>query len=816
MLSCRKMLLYQRFRPKTLDLYVIREIVPPTLLGLLTFTFVLLLDTIPSLLKILVSRGADLVTIGRVFLNLLPSIFAVTIPMAFLLGVLLAFGRLASESELVAMRASGISPFRLLAPLLILSALTTGVTFYINAIALPEANQAYREHVFALVVSKAKSIRPRVFTDDLVPGMVVYLSDLPADTGQWKDVLIQDTRQPNRPSLILSRSGRLVVDKEKKQVWLGLDRGVRHKLNGSEPELYEQERFASMVVPLPFDEFFPKLPLAKGDREMKLPELAAQAAKLRAEGKGPKDYYRFLVEWHKKFAISAACLVFGLLGLALSLGSRKEARSGAFGLSIVVIFIYYVLIRMGEQAGDTGLMAPALAMWGANLVLGGVAVVLLFLNQKAAAFDPLDPRQYLAWLPHFRRQRKAETARPLGTRPAGRAVGGRSRTAGGRAAVVVRIPRMILRFPTLLDRYLGRTYLGLFVLVVAAFSSIYALAEFMDLFDDVQQNKVKGRVVFHFYAYHAPWIVHFLAPLAVLVAVLAAFGILSRRNEITAMKAGGISLYRAALPVVVIAGLMSFALYAMQELVLPYTNRLAAMDFNVIKGRPPQSSSLLDRRWILGSDNRFYNYDYLSERKAAVGVAEGRVRLDFSLFGLRVFDVDPEAWELRDVLYAAQAAWNGQGYDLERGWRRGLLPRPAFKSFTLARTRDLEPPSYFSREERPSDSMSFPELRAHITSLEALGFDTLKLQVQLHRKLAFPLAAVVMALIGIPFSFVVGRRGALYGVAASLVIAIGYWAVMETFQALGENAILPPLLAAWAPNLMFAASGLYLVLNLET
>ena len=112
--------------------------------------------------------------------------------------------------------------------------------------------------------------------------------------------------------------------------------------------------------------------------------------------------------------------------------------------------------------------------------------------------------------------------------------------------------------------------------------------------------------------------------------------------------------------------------------------------------------------------------------------------------------------------------------------------------------------------------MSFPELRAHIPSLEALGFDTLKLQVQLHRKLAFPLAAVVMVLIGIPFSFVVGRRGALYGVAASLVIAIGYWAMMETFQALGENAILPPFLAAWAPNLIFAASGLYLVLNLET
>ena len=194
------MLLHQRIRPSTLDLYIIREIVPPTSLGLLTFTFILLLDTIPDLLKILVSRGADLATIGRVFLNLLPSIFAVTIPMAFLLGVLLAFGRLASESELIAMRASGISPGRLLRPLLLLCALTTGVTFYINAVALPASNQAYREHVFTLMVSKAKSVvRPRVFTDDLVPGMVVYVSDIPAETGQWRDVLINDTREPLAP-----------------------------------------------------------------------------------------------------------------------------------------------------------------------------------------------------------------------------------------------------------------------------------------------------------------------------------------------------------------------------------------------------------------------------------------------------------------------------------------------------------------------------------------------------------------------------------------------------------------------------------------
>src|SRR2546427_2830703 len=155
-------------RPTILDGYVVREMVPPTALGLLLFTFILLLDTISNLMRILVSRGAELVTVVQAFLYLLPSIFSVTIPMAFLLGILLAFGRLASDSEIVALRASGVSPATLLRPVVALSCLTGLLTLYVMAVALPAANQAHRQILFSLVVNKAKtSVKPRVFTDDL-------------------------------------------------------------------------------------------------------------------------------------------------------------------------------------------------------------------------------------------------------------------------------------------------------------------------------------------------------------------------------------------------------------------------------------------------------------------------------------------------------------------------------------------------------------------------------------------------------------------------------------------------------------------------
>jgi LPS export ABC transporter permease LptG/LPS export ABC transporter permease LptF len=808
-------------RPRLVDRYIVREMLAPTGIGLLVFTFVLLIDQIPRLLAVLVARSADLSTIVRVFVNLLPSILAITIPMAFLLGVLLAFGRMASDSEIVAMRAVGISPLRLLSPVMALALVTTALTFYINAVALPAANQAHREIVFSLVVSKARTdVKPRTFSDKVLPErMMLFVQDIEPGSGRWKNLLIHDTRDLAESKLILARSGELVVDRERKLVRVELGPGVQYSFFGQDPREYSQSSFGSMGWDLPVDEFFPdrnKLLLAKGDREMTLPELSLRIEELRAQGKPRLEWGRFAVEWHKKFAIPGACVVFGLLGLSLSLGSRKEARSSAFALSIGVIFVYYVLIRLGEQAGDTGAMRPWLAMWGANIVLGALALALLYLNHREAAFDPLAPSHYRRFFPEVSRRRLEPGQAPAAARHAARPV------------VVVRVPRLILRFPSLLDRYIARSWVGNVALVMLAFAAVYFLADFMDLIDDFQQNRVPGRVVLRYYAFYVFQILFTVAPVAVLVGVLVTFGVLARHNEVTAMKAGGVSVYRIALPVLVMGLASSALLYASQEWVLPQTNKAAAAERNVIKGRAAQSSDQYDRRWMLASDDRFYNFDYILERGRAPrrGVAEPAGGAEFSVHGFSIYDVDPARWQLEERLFAARAIWNGgEGvYDLEHGYRRTTGGESSLSSFRAQRVRaigrepggEIERPEYFRREEKPSDTMRLGELSTYIRSLEARGFDVARLRVQLHRKLAFPMVGLVMTLLAVPFSFVVARRGALYGIGIAIVIAIVYWAVLATFEALGNNALLHPSLAAWAPNLIFGATGLYLILTLET
>jgi LPS export ABC transporter permease LptG len=381
----------------------------------------------------------------------------------------------------------------------------------------------------------------------------------------------------------------------------------------------------------------------------------------------------------------------------------------------------------------------------------------------------------------------------------------------------VKFPRISIRFPGILDRYIARAYVGHFLLVLVAFWSFFMLGEFLDLFDDVQNNHVRGRIVVHYFTFHTPFIVHLIAPFAVLVATLTTFGILSRRNEITAMKAGGISVYRATVAVVLLGLACSGAMLSLGEFLLPYTNRVAGQDWNVIKGRPPQSTSLSEHRWIMGTDNRIYNYEYMVDgARSLAGTVPVGGHQDFALYGLSVFAVNAKLWDLQERLYVARAAWNGRSYDLERGWRRPFAERGKWEAIDAARSQDIEPPSYFKREERESDTLGFVDLRHHIRSLRAKGLDVIKLRVKLHQKLAFPLIGVVMTLIGIPFAFVVGRRGALYGIAVSIVMAMVLWACLAIFEALGNNALLPPLLAAWAPNLLFAAGGIYLMLTLET
>src|SRR5204863_9654252 len=210
---------------RILDRYLVREIVPPLLLALLGLTFVLMLPPIMQSLANLIAKGVAWTVIVRVLVTLLPQALSVTIPMALLYGILFGLGRLSADREFVALQACGVSIFHVLRPIALLAGLASAATAYETIIALPDANQSFREITFDIVASGAESdIKPRVFFTSF-PNRVLYVRDIQRAT-LWRDVFLADSTQPDRTMVYVARQGRLVIDRAKKTVELVLDDGT--------------------------------------------------------------------------------------------------------------------------------------------------------------------------------------------------------------------------------------------------------------------------------------------------------------------------------------------------------------------------------------------------------------------------------------------------------------------------------------------------------------------------------------------------------------------------------------------------------------
>ena len=301
---------------------------------------------------------------------------------------------------------------------------------------------------------------------------------------------------------------------------------------------------------------------------------------------------------------------------------------------------------------------------------------------------------------------------------------------------------------------------------------------------------------------------HDAAPVSVLVAVLVTFGVMSKHNEVTAFKACGVSLHRLALPVLVASAALSVALFVFDHYHVVKANRVQHAIRNEIKGRPVQTYLRPDRKWIVGRGPRIYYYKYFDPMESVMA-------------GVSVYTLDWDAFRLRRHIWAERARWAPalNTWVFENGWTRDIqgIREANFYEFQATTFPELdEPPGYFLKEVKQDEQMNFRELAAYIAELQQGGFDTTRLQVQFFQKFAVPLFALTMALISVPFAFMVGPRGAMAGVGISFGIAIAYWAVSKLFEQMGNLNQLPAAVAAWSPDALFALAGIYLMGRMRT
>ena len=336
---------------------------------------------------------------------------------------------------------------------------------------------------------------------------------------------------------------------------------------------------------------------------------------------------------------------------------------------------------------------------------------------------------------------------------------------------------------------------------------------FFELLGDIIRNKTPLVTVGEYLINLTPSMIYTITPLSVLIAVLVVFGLLNRSSELTAMKASGISLYRIVLPVMVIACVLAVSLFIFDEVYLPKANRRQEALRNVIKGRAARTMEHPGQNWIFGlqrpgKPGRIFYYEYFDA--------------DLNSFGnITIFEFNPDTSSITRRIFASNVHWEPQLHNwvFVHGWERTFNGDEisSYRPFEVSTFPEIqEQPQYFKKEVHLSSEMSFEELSAYIRDLRQSGFDTMRLRVQLNRKLAYPIITLVMAVLAVPFALSMGKRGSLAGIGVAIGVAIAYFVVSGTFEAMGNVNMLPAFLAAWSPDVLFALAGGYLLLRSST
>ena len=773
---------------RILTRYILREVTANALIGMAVFTFVLFTQSLGRILELVVRNSAPLPSVAEIFFFTVPVALTYTIPMGVLIGILIGLSRLAADSEITAMRASGIGVWAFLRIISIFVIVAWGLAIVNGVYIAPKSQAALGRLQDRLKASQASfEIQPRVFYEGF-PKLVLYVQDVKSaqHAAIWKGVFIADISNPSAPRITLAKQG-LLTSESPDTLHLHLTNGSTHESDAKNPDSYQISTFEQTDIPI-------HLPQTEDKQDQEpVPVAELSNAQLLDQAHKSKKFLArwFLIEFHRRLALPTACLVLALVGIPLGLSSKKGGKSTGFVLTILLVFAYYSLSLVGVSLARQGKLTPWQGVWMADAVFLLFGIFLLWRAER----KPFEIAS-LRWNPF----KAAKEGPGLMLRPT------RVEDVFEKASTRRRV--FNLRFPMILDDVILRDFVVYLAMILATFIMLLLVFTLFELLGDILRNQVSPVVVGEYLLNVAPYFIYNVAPLSILLSVLITFGLMERANEITAVKATGISIYRIIVPVLLASAILATALFFFDQLYLPYANKRQDALRNLIKGKPAQTYLNPDRKWIFGEHSNIYYYQFFDSDRDQFG-------------NLTVFQFDPEAFQLTHRVYADRAHWEPalKRWVCEQGWERDLQGSAiqGYRSFDVSTFAALsEPPTYFKKEVKQSSEMNYEELRRYIHDLQQSGFDVVRLRVQLQKKFAYPFIGLVMAVLAIPFSLSAGKRGAIAGVATAVGIAVVYWTVSGLFEAMGNVSQLPPMLAAWSPDLIFGFIGGYLILKVRT
>jgi LPS export ABC transporter permease LptG/LPS export ABC transporter permease LptF len=789
---------------RILTRYILGEVVSHALIGAGVFTFVLFTRDLGRILELVVRNSAPLPSVAEIFFFTVPVALTYTIPMGVLVGILIGLSRLAADSEITAMRASGLGVWTFLRVISIFVVVAWLLALGNSVYIAPRSLAALGQLQDNLKSSQASfEVQPRVFYEGF-PKIILYVQDVKAMSGGalWKGVFLADLTDPAAPRISLARQG-LLVSQGPDTLDLHLIDGSTHETDPKNPDQYQISTFQTTDIPIQVPQQNSQEHEPTSLHELKIGDLLRIARTA-----DPVTRRWDLIEYHNRLALPTACIVLALVGIPLGLSSKKGGKSSGFVLTILLVFVYYSISVIGVSFARQGRLSPAAGVWLADFVFLVGGVFLLWQSERR----PIELAGFRSWFKSWRLKASGLPSSTASLPATALQLNGESSRPALREGMASRRPRrrrlFNLRFPTILDDYVLRGFVLYLAMIVAAFLMLLLVFTLFELLGDIMRNQVSPLTVGEYLLNVTPFFLYTTTPLSMLLAVLVTFGLLQRSNEITAIKATGISVYRIVIPVLISSMLVAGVLFLSDQFYLPYTNKRQDALRNQIKGKPAQTYLRPDRKWIFGQHSDIYYYQFFDPDRDVFG-------------GVSVFQFDPHSFQITHRIDADRAHWSAPmgRWVYEQGWERSLngSAHVSDRKFDVATYPELsEAPAYFKKEIKQSSEMNYDELRRYIHDLEESGFDVVRLRVQLQKKIAYPLITLVMAVLAIPFALSAGKRSAVAGLATAIGIGVVYWTISGLFEAMGNLSQLPPAVAAWSPDLVFGFIGGYLILRMPT
>ena len=784
-----------------IDRYVLRELLPPFWLSGILLTFFLFLDRIYHLTDLVITKGVPLHLVTQLLVFTLPSFLALTLPMALLVAVLIAGGRLAGDLEVVAFQASGVGPLRLFSPVLAVALMVTLAAGTLTLVVGPPANREFQAQLFKIVQARATAgLKERVFNADF-GDIVIYPEEISASQVSLRGLLVSDERDPRLTRIITAREGRILPDEVNRRITLRLIDGAVNEADvlaatpgpdetkmpadesvhggAAAAGRYRYTVFGLYDMSLPLDT--PLRGAAKFEKPEKDLSLAQIEGQIEHFAKEPFRRAPFEVEWHKRFAFPLAALVFALVGFPLAVRSHRGGRSIALVGSLTILLLYHLLLTSLENAALRNRLPVGLAIWTPNAVFGGIGVAFMVMVARDVRWRGARWAWRLVERWNGRRRRRSEPPERV------------PHAASARDSTHI------------IDRYLLRSHFMFVVIGLAVAATLFVVVDLAKTLDRFLRIKPPIGYILEHFAYRLPAWLHDGLPIVMLVATIFLFLTLTRDQELTALKAAGVSLYRLSAPIIAFGVLVAVLAGLFQELVLPQLNQRGdEVDRVKIRGQLPQHMQLRSRLWLRGTENRFYRVELL-----APGTSD--------LYGVTILDLGPD-FRMRSRLDARRAHWTGEAWELKDGAFReadgqGRVESVPFAITALNLDERIED---FTQIQKTVSAMSYVELSEYVRKLEAAGFHAKKYMVELYAKLAFPLVNLIMVLVAIPFALQAPRSTRIFGIGLAIGIMVGYVVVHQAAVALARADLLPPLLAAWTANVVFLGLGLSLLMRART